>query len=408
MKQGNAIARVVMILLAVGVAVYLGVYVWRGLTDPFTTVMTYPYSMDDAAPANGLLVRSEVVIPGQEGIVDLLPAEGEKVGVGQTVAMLYRDSTALDRKQERLALQLELEQLNYALRRRDSVGDTSQLDADIVGQIAVLRGNVSADNLTGLEDATLALRSMVLKRVDAYGGTAESVAAIEALIADTTERLRALDAASALDSTSVPAGQSGIFSALVDGYEAVIRPDMLPDLTAAELTALLNTRQQEDASALGKLIVETRWYFAARLDGTSAARLEIGKQARVCFSRDFVGEVSMRVEHISENAGGYCAVVFSSTQYLSDTTLLRRQTVDILFQRFEGIRIPKEALRIRDGVQGVYTVVGAQAEFNAVEILREGETFFLVSPVGEGRRILRAGDEVIVTAEDLYNGKVVR
>ena len=42
-----------------------------------------------------------------------------------------------------------------------------------------------------------------------------------------------------------------------------------------------------------------------------------------------------------------------------------------------------------------------------VEILTEESDFYVVSPATEGRAVLRAGDEVIVRATGLYDGKLL-
>ena len=62
-------------------------------------------------------------------------------------------------------------------------------------------------------------------------------------------------------------------------------------------------------------------------------------------------------------------------------------------------------------VTGVYALVGAQAEFKPVTVLAEEEGYCLVKPeppADGARKILRAGDEIILTAEELFDGKVVR
>jgi hypothetical protein len=58
----------------------------------------------------------------------------------------------------------------------------------------------------------------------------------------------------------------------------------------------------------------------------------------------------------------------------------------------------------------VYVVTGATAEFKQVNVAAEGEDYFiLTTPEGvSDKHKLSAGDEVIVAAGDLYDGKVVR
>jgi hypothetical protein len=55
-------------------------------------------------------------------------------------------------------------------------------------------------------------------------------------------------------------------------------------------------------------------------------------------------------------------------------------------------------------------VVGVSAKFKPVTVVYQGNGFTLVLPTREaaGSSILRSGDEVIVTANRLENGMVVR
>ena len=66
------------------------------------------------------------------GIVDLLPEEGEKVSRGETVALLYQNDSGLARKEELQSLTMEKEQLQYALERTQSGGDSSQLSQQVI------------------------------------------------------------------------------------------------------------------------------------------------------------------------------------------------------------------------------------------------------------------------------------
>ena len=118
-----------------------------------------------------------------------------------------------------------------------------------------------------------------------------------------------------------------------------------------------------------------------------------------------------------------------SQQHLDELTLLRQQSAEVIRQTTTGIRVPKEALRVRertvtdeDGNEsvvsetGVYCMVGMKARFKPVDVLYSGDDFALVrSTLDTAEEVsktleqirLRAGDEVIITAYDLYDGKVI-
>ena len=134
-------------------------------------------------------------------------------------------------------------------------------------------------------------------------------------------------------------------------------------------------------------------------------------------------DLPVTLEYVSAEENGQAVVVLRGDLYLSELTLLREQSAQIIISGVEGIRIPREALRIvteteelEDGsveettVTGVYCVSGREAEFKPVTVLYSNESFALVEPdVASNQELLRLrpGDEVIVTAKDLYDGKVL-
>ena len=421
MKQGTLITKIVIFVLFAGVALYLAIYAVRSLKDPFTSVLTYQDTLDDAVEVPGVLVRKESALSSGAAIMDVLPGEGERVAAGETVAILYQNSDALERKKQLSALELEREQLQYVLRGGGSLEDAAQLEKQILNSILTLRS--ANGDLSNLETNAQALRTQVLQREFAYSATGGTAAALTGAMAELDAQIAALQGQSTYDTTAVYAPCSGLFSGLVDGWESTLTPDILDTITVGEINNVLKGTSSAGGTYVGKLITGDRWYFAAVVDDATAARLDPGGTITVAFSRDFTGEVTMRVDRIGPSESEGRVLVLSCDRSLKDVTQLRGQTVSLVFQRFTGIRVPKQALRmetrtvtdpdteeeVRTQVLGVYAVVGNMAEFKQVEIVREGNDYYLVSPVGSTVKArLRPGDEIIVEATDLYDGKVIR
>lgn len=425
MKQGTVITRIMIVLMFFMVCAYLLFSVLRSLDDRTYTVTTYAHTVDDAVEATGLLIRAETVVTGQTAaIVDVLPDQGEKVRAGAAVAYLYQDESALDRRRQLRTLTLEQEQLKYALQGQDGT-DASRLDQSIVDAMVGLRTSAAYGDLTSLEEQSLSFKSLVIRHGYASdAGVDELSAAITALDA----QIQALQSASALDTTTVYAPCSGTFSAMADGYESTLYPDMLETLTAASLKQLMAQDPTAPAGAVGKLITNSKWYLATTVSPEVAERLVVGRSVTVRFSRDWSGEVSMKIERVDEAADGACLVILSSTRNLADTSMLRKQTVDIVFNSLDGIRVPKKAVRTENRevtdpetgktttkqVIGVYVLTAAQAEFKAVEILADDGDYYLVQAVlpdvptdNQLKTAFRAGDQVIVSSDELYDGKVM-
>ena len=425
MKQGTVITRIMIVLLFFMVCAYLIFSAIRTLDERSYTVTTYSHTLDDAAETTGLLIRAETVVTGQAAaIVDVLPDQGEKVRSGSPVAYLYQDESALDRRRQLRTLTLEEEQLMYALQGQDGT-DASRLDQSIVDAMVGLRTAAVYGDLTSLEEQSLSFKSLVIRHGYASdAGVEELTAAIAAL----QTQIQALQSAAALDTTTVYAPCAGTFSALADGYESLISPDMLEDLTAAGLKQLMAQDPAAPAGAVGKLITSSKWHFAATVSPSVAERLVAGRSVTVRFSRDWSGEVSMKIERVDEAQDGACLVILSSTRHLADTSMLRKQTVDIVFSSLTGIRVPKKAVRteaveVTDPETGetstrqiivVYVLTAARAERKEIEILADDGDYYLVQAAlpdvptdNQLKTALRAGDQVIVSAEELYDGKVM-
>lgn len=412
MKQGTAVIRVVIAVAALAVLVYLGVYLWQGLSDPYQLVATYSYEMDDDASLSGVVIRTEQTIPGRAALAEVLPQEGERVSAGSAVARIYQDQSALlDHRQIR-SLELELEQIRYAMGRGDAVADAKELDAQLMAALAQLRCGVSTGSLGSLEEQGLDIRSLVLKRTGQAANNAESLAQLQ-LAADALEaQLAQLNATAGRSTQRVTVAQGGIFSGMADGYEATLTPQILDSLSVQSLDQLRAQELTPPEDSLGKLITDSTWYFAAALDAQAAQRVEVGKSYTLAFSGDFSQEVSMKLERLGEDEGGRRLAVFSSDRYLNRMTLSRFVNARLVFQRYTGIRIPDKALRVRTEKDGsttpvVYTLVGRMVEIKPVEIIREGEGFYLVRGTAENRKVLRPGDVLVLSNQELYEGKVV-
>ena len=419
MKQGKPVITVAIAAIAVALVIYFGFYVAKVFSEPYTTALAYTYTSNDSAEAVGILVRQETVLPAQTGIVDVTRSEGEKVGVGQSVAQVYRDSQAQTNQADLEALADQIQLLEYS---SDGGGGDSaaKLDENILQAVTALHAASGVGDYNQLEDQVRTLKSTVLKRGYVYGNGLGSEELTQKLN-DLKSQYAALKQQTSSSTSSVRAPQSGVFSTLVDGYETAVTPQTVFQLTPSSLSALLAGQGKESGGGVGKLITATRWYFAAALPVSVAERLKEGSTATLRFSGDFDQDIDMRVDQIGEAEGDKSVVVFSTDRYLSQTTLLRQQTAELIFNSWSGLRIPKQALRmekstytdketgqeVQNNRLALYALLGGRAEFKTVEVVTEGDDYYVVRSTTDESDALRARDEVIVRATELYDGQLL-
>lgn len=419
MKQGKPVITVAIAAIAVALVIYFGFYVAKVFSEPYTTALAYTYTSNDSAEAVGILVRQETVLPAQTGIVDVTRSEGEKVGVGQSVAQVYRDSQAQNNQADLEALADQIQLLEYSS-DGGGVDSAAKLDENILQAVTALHAASGVGDYNQLEDQARTLKSTVLKRGYVYGnglGAEE----LSQKLNDLKSQYAALKQQTSSSTSSVRAPQSGVFSTLVDGYETAVTPQTVFQLTPSSLSALLAGQGKEAGGGMGKLITSTRWYFAAALPVSVAERLKEGSTATLRFSGDFDQDIDMRVDQVGQAEGDKSVVVFSTDRYLSQTTLLRQQTAELIFNSWSGLRIPKQALRmekstytdketgqeVQNNRLGVYALLGVRAEFKTVEVVTEGDDYYVVRSTTDESDALRAGDEVIVRATELYDGQLL-
>ena len=166
----------------------------------------------------GWLVRTEEPLPGQTGTVSRAVQEGQRVAAGETVATVYSDDSALQTVSRIETLELQLQQLQFAL--------TSYLDPD-----AALKdmGRVDVRLAKGFDQS---IRMSVVSVSREENGQAAVVLSSTRYLAQTTLlRHQAADAVlHTYQGLRVPAdalrvsadGTTGVYC--VDGENASFRP----------------------------------------------------------------------------------------------------------------------------------------------------------------------------------------
>lgn len=433
MKTGTLATKLMLAAIFLTVLVYFAVSTAAYFTDPYTTTVAYGFVGEDAVTVSGYVVRDEEVLPGGGELVYSSRSEGERVGRGGTVALVYPSAQALSDANTLRDLTGQLEQLRYASSLASGSRASAHLDDEISGALVEFHSALAEDRLTAAGESGRSLRSAVLRRSYAFSGAGD----LEASIASLQERISALSASAETDVVRVSAPSAGLFSGLVDGYETVLTPSSILELDPAGYRAVI---PEGDLSGVGRMVYGTGWSFVALMRSEDARRLQEGGPVRLRFQTGLDRDLTVTVEHISAEDGGRRVVVFSSEKYLNLTTLLRRQNAQIIFDSHDGIRVPRNAVRVgtqeimdengqpvldsqgnpkTQSVTGVYCLWGDTARLKPVTVLWQEDEYILVAPdeeapsafsserTREGRR-LRAGDQVITAAAEVYDGKVIQ
>lgn len=401
MKQGKSYFTVILWILLAAIAVYFGYNVVSSLYAPLMTATVTPYEAGAGYYASGFVVREEELLYSQYGTTVLNCAEGAHVAANDTVATGYRSEDAKTRQTRIDELSGQIEQLQYAWSAVSSVYDQAALDADIAGDLAQLSRYLALRDMNSVSDLSPELKGLILRRT----GSDSDSGSLQARISTLQAELETLEAQSAGDTSAILAGKAGTFSAAVDGYESVLTPERLMEMTVAEFESV--QPDETDANAIGRLVTSATWYYACVVPASELSGVEEGDRATLTFARDYYQPVTMRVARLGGNEAGSRLLVLSSDRALQNVTLLRQQSAEIVFTSYSGLRVPKSAVRVENGQTGVYILEGTLAKWKPITILHDTGESYVVTLDTSSTNNLWPGDELIINAKNLYDGKVV-
>lgn len=403
MKQGSIYMKIIVVLLVIMVAAYFLFSILGSSGSTYTTYTAVEYKVGDGITTTGFVVRDEQVIVSNEQIVVLTHADGQRIGMGQTVANCYDDEQARQTQLEIDRKEAELEQLEYAYSYSGSDADSANLDADItqaIGQIGIYTNRRSMDFAAGAGDQ---LKSYILRRY-ASDQTSE---ALWARITQTKDELNELYAENSRASRSIKTDTAGYFCSAVDGYETVLTSESIMQMSVSQYDAISDKRQEVKPEQIGKLATDIGWYYITTVEAGSMDDYSKGDTLTVHFSHDFYEDTRMTIMRLGEVEDGRQVLVMKTNEYIQDAVSLREQTADIIFGYKEGLRVPKKALYVIDGESGVYVLEGAEAEWKTVTPLYYGEESVIVKLDKSSTDNLWPGDEIILTDGEIFDGKVL-
>lgn len=401
MKQGKSYFTVIVWVLLAAIAAYFAYNVVSSLYAPLMTTSVTQFEAGAGYYASGFVVREEKVVTSPYETTVIGCAEGAHVAANDVLATGYRSADAKTRQTRIDELQAQLEQLQYAWSAAASVYDQAALDAQIAAELAKLSEYLARRDMNSASDLSPELKGLILRRT----GDAEDGEALQARIEALSAELETLQAQSSSDTKDILATNAGTFSAAVDGYETVLTPQTLMQMTVAEFETL--TPQEVEPGAIGRVITSATWYYACVVPAGELTAVEAGDSATLTFARDYYQPIEMRVAQVGNNEAGSRLLILSSDRALHNITLLRQQSAEIVFASYAGLRVPKTAVRVENGQTGVYILEGTLAKWKPITILHDTGESYVVQMDTSSTGNLWPGDELILNAKNLYDGKVV-
>lgn len=401
------ISKIIVMILVVLVIAFIGFQIYQSYYSPLQTETVFSTTVNHAFDSKGIVVRNETVLPDEkQGAVSYEINNGDKVAKNSVLAVMYpseQDIVNLN-KIERLEAELKTvqdSQTEGAVASGQIDVLSSQIDTECLGFLTMLQ----SQDLTDLYDVKNNFVSM-FNRKQLILGTATD---FNNRINELTNQINQLKSSSGQPITTVTSSASGYFVNSVDGYESLVNLDNIQTASLEQIYQWVNdTSISGNPQQVGKIITDSVWQYAAIMDKDDAALLKKGMTRNLQFSDLSDQLIPAEIVSINLNASATESLVIFESDVLSNSiTQLRVEDAQVVIGTYEGIKIPKQALRVVDNEKGVYIKFGQEVRFKKVDILYEDEEYFISKDNPSDSSLVRSYDDVIVKGVDLYDGKQI-
>ena len=403
MKQGHTYTKIILWLFLIAVVCYFGYYLHDANYEPLQTVMAVEYEAGAGSYTTGFVVRDETLVVSPYSITSVGVAEGERVANGQVIGTGYQSPDAQSRQARIAELEHEKEQLSYAVSYSSDPSAVADLEDQAQAQLQAFNRSIARRDMNACTDRSAAIKGLVLRLSSSEAQLNE----IRQMIGYIEDELSALREESSSDTKPVSVSTGGYFSGAADGYEDLLSSKTLQTMTVAKLEELEPYDVSENA--IGRLIHSSTWYYVTAVDESLVTGVRPGDRIPVNFVSSIYQDLNMKVERLGEPENGKCLLVLSCDKYMQQVTLLREQSADVVFSTCTGLRVPKEAIRVTEDLRhGVYVLEAGAAEWKYVDLLHDNGESYVVKLDKSSTDNLWPGDEIIITSEELYDGKVIQ
>ncbi len=398
--------------------VYFAVQVFIVISPRMRTDVVKNGTMTDYMTVNGQVVLdSQPIYSDMSGYIYYTVQDGERVSDDTEVAQFFATEAGVEAMDIIAAADEELDRIQEASQTVVEGSDLENLLDEMQTGLYSLLNAMEANNYSELESVVGQLSLADNKIQIATGEATDFDAYIESL-----ESLK--------DEYEILATPIGVATVSESGYfvSSELQDVVSLDYEAAagmEPVALQQTMNDEpvyhDESVLGHMVKDYKWSYFTTVSASDAQRFVVGdKSLRLRFPNSGGMEVSVEVESVTvDEVNDIAKIELFCDEISADVLSMHVEEAEIIFGVEQGVRIPKEALRLvnetnEDGSvsthQGVYIQFGNMVYFRHVEIILEDE-YYLLAPwdYEDGVNEIQLYDTVVVDpgGVELYDRKIL-
>ena len=397
---------VLVLLLIVFVSI---VYNFRNRES--NTVSALMASSVSSKEFKGVFIRDEeIILYSGNGVLSYNVSDGGKVGSDTVIAEVYPSDEQLSIKRQKAMLQKEL---NILEKIQNPGTLESAQPASISENIDECYRSLIYYRDMGDYESLDTVKDDLLVQLSTYQIMTEEVQGFSQKISDIKSEIAKLDAKTVASTENIKAKRSAYFASYIDGYEEELSSKSLDKLTCDEVDGITD-KKSTAPNVVGKLIDGYGWYLAVVADN-SKKEYEIGKEIMLRFDSSAESYPAV-IYDIRDEKPDRSLIIISCSKFNYELVQHRAEIVELIKDEFEGLKVPREAIRFADVKEtytdsdgnekektmtskGVYIRKGEQVLFKKIDVKFEGSDYVL-SAVHPESEYLALYDDIMLEGVD--------
>ncbi len=306
--------------------------------------------IEEIKNVDGVFIRNEELILSPEtGDCVMDAMDGEKVPSNYRIASVVKN-VPVSTYEELKTKELEIARAQNAQKQNISTfsSDIKKLDLEIIEEMKNLAQVSAGGSLVESYNSISNIDKIVYRKSDIFGDSSKSAAYINKLKNEKAVIQGKLNN----NIKEITANSAGLISYAVDGYETILTPAAIRNITPVELEKITTKETNRDFNVIearkgkpiAKLVkdlesnmvaaVEEKYCKSLKLDNTVTLRVNdtgLYIDAKVVYSSDIID--------------GKRIIAFKFDTGLNETVGLRRINADIILSSATGLKVPHSALQ---------------------------------------------------------------
>lgn len=402
------------LLLGVFLLIYLPSLLYIIYGNSVETDILKIGKIEEIQNIDGVLIRNEQLIMSPEtGDCVMDAVEGEKVPAYYRIASVVKN-VPVSIYEELKTKELEIERAEKAQKENISTfsSDIKKLDSEIIEEVKNLAQQSVGGSLVESYTSMTNIDKLVYRKSDIFGDSSKSAAYIKKL----KNEKAAIQSKLNDNIKEIRTKSSGVISYAIDGYETILTPDIIRNITPDELDKITTKETNRDFNVIdvvkgkpvAKLVKDLDSHLVAAVDEKNAEALKLDKTVKLRINETGL-DIDAHIIYSSDLINGKRIVAFKFDTGLNETVGLRRVNVDVILSSYTGLKVPYSSLRdidLKNMTASITLVKGQIATIKKVKIVGMNEDAVIIDNLG-GENSIALYNTYILNPKNIQEGQTI-